>query len=73
MTALYLLSRPSTYLAPEPELSLWVDNARLDRDGIALMPRNLGERETCVHQAVIVVCPRDGRSALPEGRRATLL
>jgi hypothetical protein len=56
VTAFYLPSHPSTYLAGEPELSPWVDTARLDRDGIALVCHardNLGEGETCVHKPII--------------------
>lgn len=56
VTAFYLPSHPSTYLAGEPELSPWVDAARLDRDGIVLICHardNLGEGETCVHKPII--------------------
>jgi 4-amino-4-deoxy-L-arabinose transferase-like glycosyltransferase len=78
LTAFYLPSHPSTYLAAEPELSPWVDDARLDRDGIVLICHardNLGEGETCVHKPVIdaitaIAAPRRGiRTIVVESTR----
>lgn len=66
VTAFYLPSHPSTYLAGEPELSPWVDATRLDREGVVLVCHardNLGEGETCVHKPVI-----EAITALAAGR-----
>jgi 4-amino-4-deoxy-L-arabinose transferase-like glycosyltransferase len=74
VTAFYVDEKPSVALVAEPHLSPWVDQARIDQEGIAMAcyaRDDLQGGETCVHKPVI-----EAMQALasrgPPGRRVVV-